>query len=322
MEQINLTDQSDENVLRELSELSTHALLSEIINTAHLSGHDTIIPGFSLMSTDLIADLHTRLQLVQQVEQFHPKNIENKITLGLTSRFIDSKSTVPLTLDAQVNRIGASILNGDTLKEFKLDRTEQLLFLRSVILAMSGRFYEAEHGGRAFSDKQRKIQARAIAQINQFASNPVHVPIKTDQESLNRFASAYSAAYLASIVQRETNEEHGSGHMTTSVSDAMYLPIAFGRLQSGDQSEVLSVFPPGHTERILDGGKEFVPKPPSQLDDQRIRDLRALQDTFGDERTIFRYYETEEPILTGRGGKGGDGGSGDKTPELKTEHCT
>lgn len=296
--------------LRELSAIENYALLTSVVESAHTAGVSCILP-FGVVNNEMTDTLHTRYNKVQSVETFHPDFIEVKIREGLRKRrgFDPYEKN---TLDEIVNKVGPAIVGSGFLTEAGLLKTEQLLFLRGVILATKSRYYEAEQNPeKTYSEKQRKLQAAALWHLNHLATNFVAVPPNFDVSRLDDFSVAYSTAYLARIVKDEAEAQNKTSQNSTSIKMCMLQPIPFGKLKSGESSEVISVFPNGDTGEKEGFDKVFKKQMPSQILEERIVNLRRIQDTFGDNETVFTFYEGMRPFRAGGKSKSsrGDGTS-------------
>lgn len=281
-------------ILRDLSELSNDELVNRVLENYRFHGLESVLPKLEV-NDEATYTLNNRLQRLGESGQLSPAVIEEKIFSGFAARFPDKP--LPSSLDVLVNRMDQTITKGNTLNEFGLNRTEQLLFLRGIVIATKGRYAEGNKGGREFSDRQKRLMLRARDHIMQIATCPVRIPkISENGKSQVNFANNYSAAYLANAVFQESFMESGGGILTTSIRNAMSIPIAFGRLRSGDQTEKASIFPAGELGTKVAGDQEYVPRMPAELDQERIKELRKLQGSYGDEFTVFRYYETVKPF--------------------------
>ncbi len=302
----------ESQLFRDLSTLDTNELVLAVVGSARMcegaviDGRARSITPGDLPQTDVVESFHSRLQRVQQVEQMSPLFIGEKITSGLKRLYPDNKNLHEGTLDTLINKVGPRIASPQILNELGLTKNEQLLFVRGIIIATSARYYEASRGGKPYSDRQRRLQRAARSHLEHLATNRVHVPASDDAECVEKFAISYSAAYLAGRIAKEVHGQQPGRYNTTSVMSAMELPIEFGRLQSGDAAEVLAIFPPGHHENDVENdGTEYIPRLPSEIDETRIVELRALQDSLNDPHAIFRYYETVKPFR--RSSEGGEG---------------
>lgn len=287
----------------DLSEFGHQQLAEQIITIARAKGMDEIAPGEDFGNDPFTTEFQLRLQQVQAFEEFAPPKIQVDLIDGLPRRYNGTRRKLPefASIDQIANNIGPTIANLDTLNAVGLTKAQQVLFLRGVIIATTTQAWEAErdpdNSRKRFTNKKQALQRRALNALRHLATNPVKIPEQIDYTTRSRFTAAYTAGYLARTVERELHAQGLPAYSTTSIDEAMHLPIPFGKLASGDQEEIFSVFPPG--ESMNDGDSEpttYKSVHPGEVDETRIKDLRGLQHIFGNSTTIFRYYETIQPF--------------------------
>lgn len=294
------------DVYRDLSQITSQRLVETIIANAQADNCPVILADETLPRTLEISEYHARLQHVQELESLQPDMITAAIISGATANFTKDQDRLANfgSLDELVSKRGTAVVRPDTLNDLRISKPEQVLFLRAVIIATTAREIDALRSGDELSHRQSRILRQALSTLRHMATNVVYVPEQLDDESRAKFETLYVTNYLARTVMRELHVQGGLSHSTSSIDDALGLPIAFGRLHSGDQESVVAVFPPGKALESESENLGFKPVYSSEIDIERIARLRDLQSAFGSNLTEFRYFESIQPFMPNRGQSG------------------
>lgn len=290
-----------EHLIDDLAALDSQELTSIVIEDMRTRGNDFILPN-PFSENEYLTVFHNRIQRIQDLPYVQPAVIEDKVVTGMARLFPDKEPLDDLDKIFNVRKTG--MLKGDRLSEVGLTKVEQVLLARGVLIATTSRIDESLRNNEIPSQTQIKLQKTAIRFINHMRTNQVHIPSNGTMDDRNKFISAYSAAYIAGIVYEE--EKSQGLHRTNSITQAMSIPIRFGAVLSRDDDALQSVFTDGevglHTD---DDGTGFAKKHPAEIDESRIRELRKIQFSYGDEHAKFTFYETTKAFR--KGGKGGGG---------------
>lgn len=288
----------ENGLYRDVTHLGNDRLAEMMMAHALQENCPDILAGETLAETAEAAEYHLRIQRIQGLEEFRAGPLGGRILAAATANYskYDDQPQEFLSLDDLITKKKAAVVRTDTLNGLNLSKPEQVLFLRAVLIATNTRELLAKQEGKPFSLLRARIQRGALSSLRHMATNLVHVGEPSDGSAVEKFASAYSSNYLARSVLRELHTQGRMSHYTVSVDAALSIPIAFGQLTSGDQDEVVSVFPPGEKDEPEQENLGFKPVFPAEIDNERIERLRNMQLTFGGPYTEFRYYESIKPF--------------------------
>ncbi|MDB5181628.1 MAG: hypothetical protein JWP13_391 [Candidatus Saccharibacteria bacterium] len=308
----------ESGLYRDLSTLTNDRLVEEIMAHAQREDCPALLAGETLAETAEAAEYHLRIQRVQSLEEYQAGSVAARILVAAAEHYTKDSDRIQQfdTLDELVTRKKTAVVRTDTLNDLHLTKPEQVLFLRAVLIATTAREWEAQKGGKSFSVHQARVQQKALFALRHLATNLVYVGETSDEASVDKFAAAYASNYLARSVVRELHAQGRTSHSTTSIDAALSIPIAFGQLVSGNQQDVVSVFP---SAEKIDSGNEnlgFKPVYPIDIDEERLARLRNMQMTFGGPYTEFRYYDTIKPFAQkSEGHPNGEEGEPAPSPE-------
>src|SRR5665213_3190197 len=168
---------------RDISTFTHVELIGRVIHQARDLQKTSIIPGESLNDSAELAEYHARIQRVQTFDELQPTSVIQDILDG-AERHYTRRGAVKsnyASLDELVSQRGQSIVHLDRLNDLKVPRPSQVLFLRAVLIATASREQSAQQGGLAFSERQRKIQQRALFSLRHLATNRVALPANGDE---------------------------------------------------------------------------------------------------------------------------------------------
>jgi hypothetical protein len=296
---VTVVSEASGGLYRDLSGVSNQVLVEEIMALAQREDCLTLYARDSLPETAEISEFHARLQRVQDLEEYSAPAITDRV-LNAAGRHYTKYPDQPVTfrsLDELVSKQSSAVVRPDTLNALGLHKPDQVLVLRAVIIATTAQEWASRaNGGPTFSQRRAKLQRQAVHTLRHLATNNVYVGEVIDAESSQRFRDAYAANYLARSVIRELHMQGRLSHSSLSVDEALNIPIAFGQLVSGDQQDVVSVFPPGEQDKTGAGNLGFKPVLPTEIDEKRLARLREMQFSFGGPYTEFRYYDSIKPF--------------------------